>query len=231
MIEVCDIIRKNRKLSEGKYMIKNIVFDMGNVLTRYSLAEYIRKYTASSEEAYKIIKNEVCSSVEWIQMDRGTVSDEEAAASICKRVPSEYHELVERFIREFRMEQEPNPPMENLVRRLREAGYDLYLLSNTSQRFHKFSKSIASISYLKGIWISCEHGYLKPEKEAYLSFFEEFGLKPEECLFIDDSAANIEAAMRCGMQGIVYHGDVEELERQLVNCLRFPTSQFPQNTL
>ena len=180
---------------------------------------------------YKIIKNEVCSSVEWIQMDRGTVSDEEAAASICKRVPSEYHELVERFIREFRMEQEPNPPMENLMRRLRGAGYDLYLLSNTSQRFHKFSKSIASISYLKGIWISCEHGYLKPEKEAYLSFFEEFGLKPEECLFIDDSAANIEAAMRCGMQGIVYHGDVEELERQLVNCLRFPTSQFPQNTL
>ena len=45
-----NIIRKNRKLSEGKYMIKNIVFDMGNVLTGYSLAEIIRKATDSDEE-------------------------------------------------------------------------------------------------------------------------------------------------------------------------------------
>ena len=199
-------------------MIKNIVFDMGNVLTRYSMAEYIRKYTAS-EEVYKIIKNEVCSSVEWIQMDRGTLSDEEAVASICKRVPKEYHELVERFIREFRMEQEPNPPMENLVRRLKEAGYDLYLLSNTSHRFHRFSKNIASIFYMKGIWISCEHGYLKPEKEAYLDFFKQFELNPKECIFIDDSPANIEAAMRLGMNGVVYHQDVEQLERKLLILL------------
>ena len=106
--------------------------------------------------------------------------------------------------------------MEKLVRRLREAGYDLYLMSNTSKRFHKFSKNITSISYMKGIWISCEHGFLKPEKEAYLDFFERFSLKPEECIFIDDSPANIEAGMRLGMEGIVYHGNVEELERKLL---------------
>ena len=124
-------------------------------------------------------------------------------------------QAVERFINEFRMEPEPNPPMESLLRWLKDAGYDLYLLSNAAYRFHRFSKNIASISYMKGIWISCEHGDLKPEREAYLSFFEKFDLKPEECLFIDDSAANIEAAMRCGMQGIVFHGDVEELENKI----------------
>ena len=201
-------------LKRGKVMVKNIVFDMGNVLTGYTMAEYICRHTNTDSER-KIIKNEVCGSIEWIQMDRGILTDEEAIASICKRVPEVYHSLVEQFIREFRMEQESNPPMENLVRKLCEAGYDLYLLSNTSWRFHKFSKNILSISYMKGIWISCEHGYLKPEKEAYFCFFEKFGLKPEECLFIDDSAANIEAAMRCGMQGIVYHGDVEELENEI----------------
>lgn len=195
-------------------MIKNIVFDMGNVLTGYSMAEYIRRYT-NTESERKIIKNEVCGSVEWIQMDRGTLSDEEGIASICKRVPEKYHTLVECFIRDFRMEPEPNPAMESLVRRLRESGYDLYLLSNAAQRFYRFSKNISSISYMKGVWISCEHGYLKPEKEAYLDFFKQFGLKPEECLFIDDSAANIEAGIRCGMQGIVYHGDVEVLEKQI----------------
>ena len=195
-------------------MIKNIVFDMGNVLTKYSMAEYICRRTDTEEER-RIIKNEVCGSVEWIQMDRGSLPDEEGIASICKRVPSKYHKLVERFIYEFRMEPEPNPPMESLVRGLRDAGYDLYLLSNAAQRFHRFSKNISSISYMKGIWISCEHGYLKPEKEAYLDFFKQFELKPEECFFIDDLAANIEAAMRCGMRGIVYHGDMEGLEKQI----------------
>ncbi len=200
-------------------MIKNIVFDMGNVLTGYSMAEYICRHTDTEEER-KIIKNEVCGSAEWMQMDRGILTDEEGIASICKRVPKEYHSLVERFINEFRMEPEPNPSMEAMVQRLSNAGYDLYLLSNVAKRFYWFSKNIESISYMKGIWISCEYGYLKPEKDAYLSFFEKFDLKPEECLFIDDSAANIEAAMRCGMQGIVYHGDVEELEKQIRTMVR-----------
>ncbi len=195
-------------------MKTNIVFDMGNVLTKYSMTEYIRRY-ADSDEAFRIIKNEVCASVEWVMMDRGTITDEEAAASICKRTPAALHGTVERFIREFRMEQEPNPPMENLVRRLKAAGNRLYLMSNTSHRFRRFSKSIASIAYMDGIWISCEHGYLKPEREAYLDFFACMGLQPQDCCFIDDSPANIEAAMRLGMEGCVYHQDVGELEERL----------------
>lgn len=195
-------------------MKKNIVFDMGNVLTKYSMAEYIRKY-ADSDAAFSIIKNEVCASVEWIMMDRGTMTDEEAVASICRRVPADMYELVARFINEFRMEQEPNPPMENLVRRLKAAGNSLYLMSNTAHRFRKFSKNIASIAYMDRIWISCERGYLKPEKEAYLDFFAYMGLEPETCYFIDDSPANVEAAMRLGMEGCVYYQDVEALERKL----------------
>ena len=55
-------------------MYRNIVFDMGNVLTKYSVSDYIRKYITDkgifSEELFQIIKNEVCASVEWIRMDR-----------------------------------------------------------------------------------------------------------------------------------------------------------------
>ena len=196
-------------------MIKNIVFDMGNVLTKYSLPDYIKKY-AKSQQEFDIIKNEVCSSVEWIKMDRGAISDDDAVNSIKRHVPRELYETIKRFISEFRMEQEPNPPMENLVRRLKNEGYKLFLFSNTSRRFHRFSKNIASIAYMDGIWISCEHGFLKPEREAYLSFFDTFGLLPGECIFIDDSPANIEAGMRLGMDGIVYHQDAAALEEELL---------------
>ena len=48
------------------------------------------------------------------------------------------NELVERFVREFRMKQEPNPPMEALLGELKEQGYHLFLMSNTSHRFRAF---------------------------------------------------------------------------------------------
>ena len=194
--------------------MKNIVFDMGNVLTVYNQADYIRNYV-ESENDLDIIQKQVCASVEWICMDRGTMTDEEAIASVCKRVPIRLQDVVDKFIKEFRMKQEPNPPMENLIRRLKKAGYGLYLMSNTSNRFRSMSKNIASIAYMDGIWISCERGYLKPEREAYLDFFQYLNLKPEECFFVDDSPANIEAGMRFGMKGCVYHQDIEELEKNL----------------
>ena len=194
--------------------MNNIVFDMGNVLTKYSLTDYIRTYV-TTEEAFFIIKNQVCASVEWICMDRGTMTDDEAIHSIQKRVPPDMQETVERFIREFRMKQEPNPPMEHLLKKLKEAGYGLYLMSNTSHRFRHFSKNIRSVSYMDGIWISCERGYLKPEREAYLDFFQYLDLKPEDCFFVDDSPANIEAGIRLGMKGCVYHQDMQELRNNL----------------
>jgi putative hydrolase of the HAD superfamily len=195
-------------------MIKNIIFDMGNVLTIYNAREHIMKYVDNENDFY-IIANQVCASVEWIKMDRGTLTDEEAVQSICKRTPVRLHNTISRFISEFRIEQPENLPMEELVKKLKDSEYKLYLFSNTAHRFHKFSKNIKSIEYMDGIWISCEHGYLKPEPDAFNSFFQKFQLKPSECFFIDDSPANIEASLRMGMKGCVYHKDVHELEEDL----------------
>lgn len=191
-------------------MIKNIVFDMGNVLTIYNAREYIYGYV-NNEEDFRWMKNHLCGSAEWLRMDRGTMTDEEAVSSICKRMPKHLHNTVKRFIREYRMVQPPNPPMEKLIEELSQNGYDLYLMSNTSHRFRIFSRYIKSVQYMKGIWISCEHGLLKPEPMAFLDFFQTFSLEPAECFFIDDTPANIEAATNLGMGGCVYYGDVEEL--------------------
>ena len=148
-------------------------------------------------------------------MDRGTMTDEEAVRSICKRIPQSEWELVERFVREFRMKQEPNPPMEALLGELKEQGYHLFLMSNTPHRFRAFSKNIPSVGYMDGIWISCECGYLKPEREAYVDFFRKMKIEPQESYFVDDSPANIEAGIRLGMRGCVYHQDMPELRRNL----------------
>ena len=174
--------------------MKNIVFDM---------SDYIGTYTEDEAQA-ALLKNQVCASVEWICMDRGTMTDEEAVRSICMRIPQSEWELVERFVREFRMKQEP-----------KEQGCHLFLMSNTSHRFRAFSKNIPSVGYMDGIWISCECGYLKPEREAYVDFFRKMKIEPQESYFVDDSPANIEAGIRLGMRGCVYHQDMPELRRNL----------------
>ena len=54
-------------------MIKNIIFDMGNVLTIYNAREYIYGYV-DNEEDFRWMKDHLCASVEWLQMDRGTIT-------------------------------------------------------------------------------------------------------------------------------------------------------------
>jgi putative hydrolase of the HAD superfamily len=46
-------------------------------------------------------------------------------------------------------------------------------------------------------------------------FTERFSLCPEECLFVDDTPANVAGAIACGWQGIVFHGDASELEEKM----------------
>ena len=52
-------------------------------------------------------------------------------------------------------------------------------------------------------------------EKFFEKFFEKFSLKREECFFIDDSPANIEASLYVGMPGAVFHNDIRRLRREL----------------
>ena len=55
----------------------------------------------------------------------------------------------------------------------------------------------------------------KPQYEIYKNLYSRFHLEPEKCIFIDDSPANIEGALMCGIPGAVFHGDVALLRKDL----------------
>ena len=157
--------------------------------------------------------NNVYLSLEWAKMDRGSMTEAEAAASMCSRLPERLHEqahlLVDRWDRPIL----PVPGMAELVRELKEAGYGVYLLSNASYRQHEYWPRVPGSEYFDGTLISADVKLVKPCAEIYELLYSTFGLIPGECLFIDDSAPNIEGAERTGMPGIVFHGDADELRR------------------
>lgn len=195
-------------------MIRHIVFDMGQVLVQFSAGLFSERLRLSAEDA-ELIRREVLTTVEWVRMDRGTISDGDALARMCARLPQRLHDTAAYLVRRWNDPIVPVPGMADVARDLKAAGYDLYLLSNAATRQHTYWHDIPGSEYFSGTFISADYHLLKPEDAIYQAFFKKFGLKPEECLFIDDSAPNIEASENAGMAGIVFHGDAARLRRQL----------------
>ena len=81
-------------------MIRNLVFDMGNVLVYWRPAQLIQRLGVP-EEDQSLLLQEVFGDVNWIQLDRGIVTPEEAAARMCRRLPERLHSYVLKLTRSW----------------------------------------------------------------------------------------------------------------------------------
>ena len=195
-------------------MIKNIVFDMGNVVIRFDPDAFIERFGVSGEDK-KTLLLEIFRSPEWVMMDRGRLTDEQCADVLCPRVPEHLRDVARKLIALW---DRPIIEIEGiypLIEELKGLGYSIYLLSNASCRQPDYWQRIPAAKFFDGTLISYSVKLIKPMPEIYEKFFETFGLRREECFFIDDSPANIEAGLYVGMPGVVFHNDIKRLRRQL----------------
>lgn len=195
-------------------MIKNIIFDMGNVLIRFDHAYFIRRLDVAAEDV-ELLRREVFRSLEWARMDRGTMTETEAKESICRRLPARLHDAAEKLICMWDRPILEIPGMYELVEELKGMGYGIYLLSNASVRQHEYWPRVPASRFFDGTLISADEKLVKPQPEIFRLALDRFGLKAEECFFIDDSPANIEGAFCCGIPGAVFHDDAVRLRRDL----------------
>lgn len=195
-------------------MIRNILFDMGNVLIYFDRNLFMDRLGVAAEDK-KLLMREVFLSVEWVRMDRGSMVEADAVASCCKRLPEHLHDAAEKLIQMWDRPILPIPGMYDLIEELKGKGCGIYLLSNASLRQHEYWPRIKASRFFDGTLISADEGVMKPQPEIYRLILERFGLKAEECFFIDDVPANIEGALYCGMSGAVFYDDVEYLRRKL----------------
>ena len=195
-------------------MIKNILFDMGNVLIRFDRKLFLDRLEVSEADK-DILLREVFANVEWAQMDRGTKTEETALEGMQKRLPQRLHGAAEILTLHWDEPLIPIDGMYELVEELKEKGYGIYLLSNASYRQHDYWPRIAASKFFDGTLISADVHAVKPQPEIYNLCLEKFGLKAEESFFIDDVGANVEGAVNCGLQGAVFFGDVARLRRDL----------------
>ena len=195
-------------------MIKNILFDMGNVLIRFDRKVFLDRLDVSEEDK-RLLMREVFLSVEWVRMDRGTLWEETAEPLMCRRLPERLHGAVHQLVSCWDQPMLPMEGMAELVAELQEKGYGIYLLSNASLRQHDYWNRIPGWEHFDGKLISADVKVMKPHPDYYRLALEKFSLKGEECFFIDDVPANIEGAYVCGIPGAVFHADVRLLRQQL----------------
>ena len=196
-------------------MIKNIIFDMGQVLIKFDPDVFIERVGVNDLKDKEILKREVYKSKEWSMMDRGSLTDEEACNIMTKRVPDHLKNVVRKLTCEWDRPIIPIDGAKELVKELKENGYKIYLLSNASLNQKNYWNNIPGSEYFDGTLISSNIKLVKPQPEIYEYMFKKFNLKREECIFIDDSTQNIEASEYVGMKGIVFHFDYKEVREKL----------------
>ena len=198
-------------------MIKNIVFDMGNVLVKYSAAPVCEHFIEDLPDRERV-RTAVFVSPEWTLLDMGVITDEQALAQICTRLPQRLHEAAALCLRDWHLyNMQPIREMEQVIRELKVRGLGVYVLSNAAIRLKDIYPGLfpAPESY-DGVLFSAEVRCIKPQEEIYRHFFRRFELKPEECFFIDDLALNIEGSRACGMDGYCFaDGDIGRLKKVL----------------
>lgn len=195
-------------------MIKNIIFDMGNVLLRYDPEVCLNRFV-KREEDRALIRRELFEGPEWVQGDLGHITDEQRFDGVSRRVPQELHTELRQCVEQWHMCMEPVHGAKEFCAYAKEQGYRLYVLSNASSSFYQYFPRFAPFEYFDGLVVSCDIHIVKPDIRIYRYLLETYGLVPEECFFIDDMAANVEGARKAGISGAVFGGDFEEIRKKL----------------
>jgi len=193
--------------------VKNIVFDLGNVLFRFDPKEILDDLFEEELIKKKIIKDVFKTKI-WADLDRGTISYNDACRIWLNNNPDLKSELMLLLVNWHKY---LTPIEENIsfLYRLKSKGKNLYVLSNFHEHAFNYIRTRYSFFELfDGMVISYQVKLLKPEKEIYNLLIENYNLIPEQTIFIDDSLENVKAAEEVGIKGILYLNS-EELYKQL----------------
>lgn len=184
-------------------MIKNVVFDFGNVLAEWNEDKIVTNYTENNEEQ-EILKKVIFKSDEWFKLDGGSMTYQEVIPVFKEKLPDNLKGKVEEIMSTWYEKMSINKETCDLIKKLKENDYKVYLLSNTHVSVYEYIKNLDVAKYFDGFLISAIEKMMKPNEEIYYRLFEKFELLPEECFFIDDNEKNIMVSRKCGMEGHVF---------------------------
>lgn len=199
-------------------MIKNIIFDIGNVLVDYCWEEHIVRRGFSGEKKERLGRAMMLSDT-WQEVDRGVWSEEQLLAGFIAN-DRELEAEIRTVFSDMSTLVRERSGSKDWLRSLKADGYRVYYLSNFSSKVEREAKKeLSFLEEMDGGILSYTVRLIKPDPAIYRLLLERYGLSAEESVFLDDSAANVQAAKALGMEGILVTSQ-EQARKELDSLLK-----------
>jgi FMN phosphatase YigB (HAD superfamily) len=191
-------------------MAPTFLFDIGNVILKFDFSpavqELAKRSTRTGEDVLKPIENIKC------QLESGQMDDDSFITEAIDILGFEgtREEFAHIWCDIFQL----NPPMAALIEKLSAAGHDLFLLSNTSGLHIDYILATFPVfaHFKDGVYSHAVRSE-KPGPEIYQIAIDQFGLTPQDTIYIDDLPANISAGEKAGLEA--HHYDLDDHEALL----------------
>lgn len=185
-------------------MIKNVIFDIGFVLVDFDFNTFI--HNKFDDETCNAISKTMWGSRYWKELDLGITPQEKVLEGFVNEVKG-YETQMREVLRDFGQCMSLRSFVTGWIKELKRQGIKVYYLSNWSQFLTDANpEALEFINYMDGGVFSCDVHMAKPDCRIYELICNKYSLVPEECIFIDDLDANVEAACKYGICGMVYEG-------------------------
>ncbi len=201
---------------------RNVVFDVGGVLLDWNPRRVLERFYADAA-LRRHVGAALFDGSDWIDFDRGTLSEGDLLASLVRRSGRPAPEMLQLFVA-LRESLVPKADTLRLLETLHARGLPLYCLSNMSNSVYTHLAVLHDFwERFQGIVISGQIQLLKPERAIYEYLLTRYGLNAAETVFLDDIEANVIGARAAGLQAFQFR-DAADAERQLEALLAPSTS-------
>lgn len=197
-------------------MIKNIIFDIGEVLVDFTYREHFANLGYKEDMIERLIRATIFNP-SWSEYDLGLLPDEEVVQLFINSDPEiekDIHRSMENCHDLVKMRDFAIP----WVKELKNRGFQVFFLSNYYEKLIRENPEALSFrEYMDGGVFSCHIHAVKPEPAIYEHLLNKYHLKAEESVFFDDREANVNAANALGIHGIIFSS--YEQARDDLDCL------------
>lgn len=177
---------------------------MGQILIDFNPRAFAERLDLSREDKDLLIAEVFEDNANWALCDWGYITEDEVARRACERLPQRLHDAAYALATRWWDPIIPISGSAEMVKRLKDRGYGIYLLSNAGSTHNHYWQFVPGHEYFDGVVASANEKIVKPQPEIYRLTLDRFGLKADECLFTDDRSTNLAGAEICGIRTLLF---------------------------